>query len=234
MNVWRFSPYLHMFCGQYLDEQGNPVFNSPEAIKAVEYYIELIKHSPSPTMSWSDVMDSFAAGKIAVVNFANLKMDYLMDPKQSVVVDKMGFAKPAAGPCGSISNTAVHGLAISASGCKTEEMRIAAGKFIGWFTSKENELRKVKGGSGLTNARMSTFASPEFAAAYPVEFVQAQMEMMKIQKMCILQIPQWPEIGDYLGIKLEELFTKAFAGEAYDIQAALDDAVRYARDVLNK
>lgn len=234
MNVWRFSPYLRMFGGKYLDGAGNPVFNSPEAVKAVEFYIELIKHSPSPTMSWSDVMDSFAAGKIAIVNFANLKMDYLMDPKQSMVIDKMGFAKPAAGPAGSISNTAVHGLAISTYGCKTKALKIAAGKFIGWFTSKENEIKKVKAGSGLTNARKSTFASSEFASAYPAEFVKAQKDMMAIQQMCILQIPEWPEIGDYLGIKLEELFTKAFAGEEYDVQAALDDAVNYAKGVLKK
>jgi len=234
MNVWRFSPYLKMFGGQYLDKNGVPVFNSPEAVKAVEYYIELIKCSPSPTMSWSDAMDNFAAGKVAIVEFANLKMDYLMDPKGSVVIDKMGYSKPAAGLMGAISNTAVHGLGISISGCSTEELKVAAGKFIGWFTSKENEIRKVKAGSGLTNARKSTFASKEFAGAYPAEFVEAQMEMMKIQQMCILQIPEWPEIGDYFGIKLEELFTKAFAGQPYDIQAALDDAVAYAKEVLGK
>ncbi len=69
---------------------------------------------------------------------------------------------------------------------------------------------------------------------YPAEFVEAQVEMMKIQQMCILQIPEWPEIGDYLGVKLEELFTKAYAGQSYDIQAALDDAVAYAKEVLGK
>jgi len=234
MNVWRFSPYLHMFGGKYLDEAGNPIFNSPQAVKAVEYCIELIKRSPSATMSWADVMDTFAAGKIAIVNFANLKMDYLMDPEKSKVIDKMGYAKPAAGPFGSISNTAVHGLAISKYGCPTEKERVAAGKFIGWFTSKENEIRKVKGGCGLTNARKSTFASPEFAAAYPSDFVEAQMDMMAVQRMCILQIPEWPEIGDYLGIKLEELFAKAATGKPYDIKAALDDAVEYAKGVLKK
>ncbi|HSV32148.1 MAG TPA: sugar ABC transporter substrate-binding protein [Atribacteraceae bacterium] len=232
MNVWRFSPYLRRFEGRYLDEDGNPVFNSPEAVQAVEYYIELIKHSPSPTMSWSDVMDAFAAGKIAIASFANLKMDYLMDPEESVVVDKMGYAPPAAGPKGRVSNTSTHGLAISSPGCRTEEERVAAGKFIGWFTSKENEIRKVLAGSGLTNARTSTFASPEFAAAYPAEFIEAQLAMMEAQELTIPQIPQWPEIGDYLGLKLEELFAKAYVGEPYDIQAALDDAVRYAQEVL--
>jgi len=234
MNVWRFSPYLRMFGGKYLDEAGNPVFNSPEAVKAVEYYIELIKNSPSATMSWSDVMDTFAAGKIAIVNFANLKMDYLMDPKESTVVGKMGYAKPAAGPAGSISNASVHGLAISKYGCPNEEVRVAAGKFIGWFTSKENEIRKAEAGCGLTNARKSTFASSEFIAAYPLEFVKAQKDMMTVQQMCIVQISGWSEIGDYLGIKLEGLFTKAAYGEKYDVQVALDDAVEYARGVLKK
>jgi len=232
MNVWRFSPYLYSFCGGYLDEGGNPVFNSSEAVKAVEYYINLIKHSPSPTMSWSDVVDVFESGKVAITTAANLKMDYFMDPEESTVVDKMGFSKPAAGPCGSVSGMSVHGLAISASGCPDEETRVAAGKFIGWFTSKENEIRKVKEGCGLTNGRTSTFASPEFATAYPPEFVKAQQDMMAVNRLCIPQIPQWPEIGDYLGIKLEELFTRAYAGESYDIQTALDDAVQYAKEVL--
>jgi ABC-type glycerol-3-phosphate transport system substrate-binding protein len=56
----------------------------------------------------------------------------------------MGFGIPPAGPMGSVSNTSVHGLAISAPGASTEAEREAAGRFIGWFTSQENELRKVR------------------------------------------------------------------------------------------
>jgi multiple sugar transport system substrate-binding protein len=232
MNVWRFSPYLKMFGGSYLDAAGKPVFNSPEAVKAVEYYIQLIKKSPSPTQSWSDVMDSFASGKVAIVNFANLKMDYLQTKDKSVVIGKMGFSKPSAGVKGSISNASVHGLGISASGARTDELKAAAGQFVGWWTSAAFEARKVKAGFGMTNARTATFASPEFAALYPPEFVAATAEMMKVQQMCILQIPEWGEIGDYLGIKLEELFTQAYANQNYNVQAALDDAVKYAAGVL--
>jgi len=234
MNVWRFSPYLLRFGGDWLDEAGNPIFNSPEAVKATEYYLELIKLSPSPTMSWSDVMDTFAAGKEAIVDFANLKMDTLMNPAKSTIVDKMGYSKPPAGPAGEIANNAVHGLGISVSGAKTDEVRAAAGQFVGWFTSAQSEISKVKNGFGLTNARTATFASPEFAAAYPPEFAKAQLDMMAIQRMCIPQIPQWPEIGDYFGIKLEEMSTQAFAGQKVAIQPALDDAVAYAKQVLAK
>jgi multiple sugar transport system substrate-binding protein len=117
---------------------------------------------------------------------------------------------------------------------QTEDEYLQVVKFIGWFTSKENEIRRIKGGTALSNARMSTFASPEFEQAYPPEFVKAQKEMMPLQRLTILQVPEWPEIGDYLGIKLEELFTKAFAGEKYDVQAALDDAVKYAKEALAK
>lgn len=234
MNVWRFSPYLHAFGGRYLDDEGNPVFNSPEAVRAVEYYIELIKHSPSPTMSWSDVMDAFAAGRIGIVTFADLKMDTLQDPERSIVVDRMGYGIPPAGPMGSVANTSVHGLAISAPGAATEAEREAAGKFIGWFTSQQSEIRKVEAGSGLTNARTATFESDAFKAAYPEEFAAAMSEMLTIQRLTIPQIPQWGEIGDYLGIKLEELFTAAYNNQPYNIQAALDDAVAFARRALGR
>jgi multiple sugar transport system substrate-binding protein len=234
MNVWRFSPYLYTFGGRYLDDDGNPVFNSPEAVQAVEYYIELILHSPSPTMSWSDVMDAFAAGRIGIVTFADLKMDTLQDPERSIVSELMGYGVPPAGPLGSVSGTSVHGLAISAPGTRTEAEREAAAAFIAWFTSQENELRQVEAGYGLTNARSATFESPEFEAAYPVDFAEALSGMLEVQRRTIAQIPEWGEMGDYLGIKLEELFTAAYNRQPYDIQAALDDAVEHARRVLGR
>ena len=234
MNVWRFSPYLHAFGGRYFDDEGNPVFNSPEAVEAVEYYIELVLHSPSPTMSWSDVMDAFAAGRIGIVTFADLKMDTLQDPERSILPGLMGFDIPPAGPEGSVSNTSVHGLAISAPGAATEAEREAAGRFIAWFTSQENELRKVTAGWGLTNARTATFESDEFEAAYPAEFAEAMSGMLEVQRLTIAQIPQWGEVGDYLGIRLEELFTAAYSGQPYDVQAALDDAVEHARQALGR
>jgi len=234
MNVWRFSPYLKMFGGSFFDEDGAPVFNSPEAVRAVEYYIELIKHSPSPTMSWSDAMDAFAAGRVGIVTFANLKMDTLFNPDSSVVVDRMGYALPPAGPAGQISTLSAHGLGLSAVADMTPEEREAAANFIGWFTSQTSELRKVEGGQGLTNARTATFESQAFADAYPAEYGEAMRGMLQIQELTIAQIPQWNEIGDYLGIKLEELFTAAYANQPYDIQAALDDAVAFANRALGR
>jgi hypothetical protein len=62
-----------------------PSSTPPRPWQAVEYYIELILRSPSPTMSWSDVMDAFAAGRIGIVTFADLKMDTLQDPERSIL-----------------------------------------------------------------------------------------------------------------------------------------------------
>jgi multiple sugar transport system substrate-binding protein len=58
--------------------------------------------------------------------------------------------------------------------------------------------------------------------------------MLEVQRLTIAQIPEWGEIGDYLGIKLEELFTAAYNRQPYDIQAALDDAVEHARRALGR
>jgi len=43
-------------------------------------------------------------------------------------------------------------------------------------------------------------------------------------------MPQWSQIGDYLGVILEELFV----GTRTDIEASLDEAAGYAVKVLKK
>jgi len=49
-----------------------------------------------------------------------------------------------------------------------------------------------------------------------------------VTKVTIWSSPQWPDIGDNLGIALEEVFT----GTQPDVQATLNDAVQYARDAM--
>jgi multiple sugar transport system substrate-binding protein len=238
-NVWRWSPYLVRFGGTYLDSSGEPVFNSQEAIDATAYYIELIKLSPSPTMLWSDVLNQFQAGKEALIEDADGFYDFFADKSKSVVYDKFSVCLPCKNKDTNINVSAIcaHGLAISTYGCPTPELREAAGRFIAWFTSKQNEIRRVEGGYGISTARKSTLASKEMTGKYPPAYVKTAQDCIPIQKLCIPQIPEWPQIGDYLGINLEKLFTAAFAGQKVskeDIKAALDDAVAYAKKTLAK
>ncbi|MGD0330003.1 MAG: extracellular solute-binding protein [Nitrososphaeria archaeon] len=237
-NVWRWSPYLVRFGGTYLDASNNPVFNSPEAVAATAYYIKLIKLAPSPTMLWSDVLSDYEAGKEAIMEDANGFYDYVDNQSESVAYNKFAVSIPCKNSDTGInvSATSCHGLGISTYGCPTDALRKAAGAFIGWWTNTTNELNRVNGGAGISIARTSTLNSSAMAGKYPANYLQTVSACIPIQKLCIPQIAAWPEIGDYLGINLEELFTAAYSGTTVTdamIKASLDDAVAYAKNVLS-
>ncbi len=236
INVWKWTNYLYSFGGQYLDEYGNPVFNSPEAVEATEFYIEMIEHSPpgGSTFSWSDALEHFRAGLAATFYDTAFFLTMVEDPDESAIAGNVGYAPVPAGPAGRFSNGATHGLAISVPGTRdNEQKRLAAAEFIAWFSSKENEIRRIENVAAAESVcRISSLESPEFAA-FEEDFpgVAEQLVIMGEHTYpLIMQVPEWPEIGDNLGIILEELFV----GTRTDIQGALDEAVEFARDALGR
>ena len=91
------------------------------------------------------------------------------------------------------------------------------------------ELRRVLDGRAAINcSRKSTFETAIFKARIPAEHLRALSDTFKITRLCIMPIPEWPEIGDHLGIILEEIFT----GVRKDIRPGLQEAAAYARKVL--
>ncbi len=163
--------------------------------------------------------------------------DQFNDPTKSTIVGNVGTTLPSANSETGINVSAMccHGAGISTAGCKTADQKNAAARYIAWLTSKNMEMARIHSGYGLYISRTTSYNSPDLAAVYPADFIKTQNGCIPLQKLCIPQIPQWPQIGDYLGIKLEELFTAAFAGTTIStstIKASLDDAVSYAQKAI--
>jgi len=227
-NVWRWQDYFKAFGGEWLDENGAPTFNSPAAVKATQYYMELLKYSPpgTTTSTFVDNIEAFRAGKVAFFIDGDVFYDWMEDETKSEVVGLVGYLAP---PVPLPSGAYTHGLAISAIGAETEIEKEAAGEFIGWATSKEMEMIRLKSLLIMGN-RASTLNSPEAQEIYPKEVLDAIEARGEVTEITFMRIPEWPGIGDYLGIVLEEIFT----GNRTDIQAALDEAVKNAEDLLSK
>ena len=68
----------------------------------------------------------------------------------------------------------------------------------------------------------------EFAGAHLLAYIEALLATGARTKLLIMASPVWPEIGDNLGLALEELFT----GTKTDVQATLDEAAFAAEDTL--
>jgi multiple sugar transport system substrate-binding protein len=226
-NCWRWAPLFIGLGGQWFDSADKPAFNSAAAVKATKYALDMFKYAPpgATTSTFADDVEAFRSGKLAFLLDTYIFYNWMEDPTKSNVVGKVGYAAP---PSPVPSSAFGHGLAISAVGAKTEKQKQAAGEFIGWATSKEIEMKKLA--QKMNVYRQSSLDSPLMTKFFAPEIITAMNEAGKVTKVCFMRRPEWPEIGDNLGIVLEQIYT----GQKSDIQAALDEAVDFANGVLNK
>lgn len=228
MNVWRWTPFFRGMGGEWLD--GNtPIFDSAEAVAATELYIDLMQYAPPGvgTFNWSDSVEAFRSGKVAIVIESDVFGPWMEDAEKSLVVGKVGYAPPPE-PLPSAGWS--HGWAVSTVGAKDECTKAVAGDFVGWSTSQEMEAKRLAAGIASDIGRVSTLQSDAYKSAVPAEYIQALLDTGPRTSLLIMANPAWPEIGDTLGLTLEELFT----GTRSDIPDALNEAVFSAEDSLRR
>ena len=228
MIVWRWNPYHRGFGGEWTNADGSPNINSAEAVKATEYYMELFNYAPpgARTGTWSDQIEAFRAGKVAMMTANDVFGAWVEDAEKSSVVGKVGYADL---PTPILSGGFAHGLAISKPGTSSECEKVMAGEFIGWATGKDMESMRLDEGI-YDIARQSSASNPKFTSLMPDDFNEAVKATSPKTSLLIWKIPEWPAIGDELGLVLEELFS----GTRSDIQGSLDEVQEYAIKYLEK
>ena len=230
-NVWRWTQFFASCGGKYY-ENGKWVFGEyiASAVTATEFYLKVIATSPpgGATYTYLDAWDAFNAGRVATFIAAHPKYGVTEDPKKSAVAGKVGYAPPPY-LTREIASGGAHGYAISAVGNKNNTARKLAGKYISWATSKEMEIRRVvEGSSAINTTRNSTYRSNEFTSKFPADHAKALGDTLSITGVAVPLIPEWPEIGDNLGIILEEIFT----GGRTNIRASMIEANEFALKTL--
>ncbi len=226
MNVWRWTPFFRAFGGEWLQD-GAPAFASDAAVKATELYIDLMKSAPPGvgTFNWSDSVEAFRGGQVAILIESDVFGPWMEDPTKSQVVGNVGYAPP---PDPLPSAGWAHGWAVSSVGAKEDCAKLIAGDFVGWATSKEMEQKRLAAGIASDIGRVSTLQSDAYRQSVPQEYIDALLATGAKTNLLIMASPAWPEIGDTLGLALEELFT----GTRSDIQEALDEVAFVAEDAL--
>jgi multiple sugar transport system substrate-binding protein len=133
-----FQQVMWSYGGSYGDPKTYKVkgyINSPDSVKALEYYKELIAYSPpdAPNYYWAETLEAYNSGKVAMA------MDYFaflpgaIDPKQNPMYhDKSGFFIAPAGPKGHYISIGGQGMSISSY---SKNMDIAK-QYMKWFMQK--------------------------------------------------------------------------------------------------
>jgi polyol transport system substrate-binding protein len=159
---------INTFGGEWFDMKWQPQLTSPATVKAVNFYVNLIRKSGEPgatSSGFTECETAMAQGKTAMWVDATVAAGQLTNPKTSQVASSVGFAyaPTEVTPLGS------HwlwswSLAMEAS----SKNRDAAFKFLTWATSRDYiKLVAAKNGWGSVppGTRISTYQNPQYKKA---------------------------------------------------------------------
>jgi len=207
-----FMPLLWAFGGDILDAQGNPVLNSPEAIAALQFMLELGQVSPPGYASFNadEVAAHLLQGTAAMSINWPAWIPAVDDPSKSRVVGKIGFSAIPGGKRAGVAAIGNWLLAIPRGSRRVE----LAFDFILWATSSEQ--MRISAERGNPPTRRSLFQDASLRAkyrSYPVQLHSLETSRPRPRT------PLWNEIENVLGVYL----SKANAGEL-----GAEDALRQA------
>ena len=231
---------INAFGGRWYDENWNAQLTSPETLRAVQFYVDLVRdhgQSGAATSGFSECATQLAQGRTAMWYDSTAAVSVLEDPAASRVVGKIGYAPAPAAVKSDTGWLYSWSLGIPTTSGKPD----AAWKFVSWMTDKDylemvgNELgwERVPPGS-----RLSTYAIPEYeqaAAAYGPPTLAA-MEKADPENPTVAPVPYTgvqfltiPEFQD-LGTRVSQQISAAIAGRI-SVREALDQAQQYAEVV---
>lgn len=227
--VTQFSGFLYGFGGDFFDENGNASINTPEFVKALQFYGELCRdYAPEGVMNanWEDTSNWFTQGIVAMRIDCDSQYSYALDPEKSLIHDKVGYSVLPGGTAGSKPFSIVAwALGIS----EFSENKEAAWEFIKWATSKEMDLEAQL--EGNFSARKSTWADPASTENVPEQLVKVIEESDKIA--VAYDRPYMKDGGEARNI-IGELITKAIEGVSdEELQAACEEVNQKVQELVD-
>jgi multiple sugar transport system substrate-binding protein len=228
-NMYIYPSLFRGFGGDWFHNKTLTV-NSPEAVKALEWYVATLTQYAPPAVrnwNWPDIADAFSQGTVATYLDAHSSAAVITNPEKSKVVGKIAYARWPKGPNGKrVTSIWNWGFPINAS--LTEKQKKATWLFISWAASAETQARtswKFDGPakrSGLN--RVSLWKSPEFAAAMKDagdNFIPAALESLEQDTDVEWRprVPQWPAVGETMATAIQS----ALVGQKKP-KEALDEA----------
>lgn len=231
---------INTFGGRWYDDQWNAQLTSPEVVKAVEFYTNLVREHGepnAPAAGFGECATQFAQGLAAMWYDATSAVSVLEDPQESNVVGKVGYAmaptveKPNSGWLYTWS------LGIPVSSDKKD----AAWKFISWMTDKNyiklvgEELgwARVPPGSRLSTYEISeykevsqAFGQVTLDSINGADPLKPTVEPVPYTGVQFLAIPEFQD----LGTRVSQQINAAIAGQK-SVREALEQSQQYAEVV---
>lgn len=229
---------INAFGGSWYDMNWQAKLDSPQTVKAVKFYVDLLKEAGQPgatSTGFTEALTLMSTGKAAMWYDATVAAGALNNPKNSQVVGKIGYAKA---PTADKNNTGwlwSWNLAMEASSKHKDE----AFKFITWATSKEyiNKVGETEGWVvAPSGTRKSTYENPKYKEAAPfagivlesllaADFTKPTKDPVPYQGVQFVAIPEFQD----LGTEVSQFIATAITGAT-----SVEDAMSKAQDKAQK
>jgi multiple sugar transport system substrate-binding protein len=216
MNIYIWAGFFNAFGGKWFVD-GKPNINSPEGVKATEFYATLIKNYSPPggaNFSWDQVQLAMQQGTTAMAIDATNFAPRVESPENSKVVGKIGYAPVPNGSAGNSPSLYTAGLTIP----KGSKHKQEAYDFMVWATSKEIQLKTAIDGLRGDATRKSVWNDPTFRAKYnfPNWIETAEDGMDKANPDYRPRVDQWRKMGDTLGVAVSAILAGGDAKKTLD------------------
>ncbi len=226
----RFMEILRANGGDLFDENWRPIFNSPEGVAALQWFIDIYEAGAVPAgtvnYTWDDIGQAMAAGQLALdldwPGFAG----FYSDPASSQIADDLGFAVAPVGTSGKRGAwSGSHSFSVTEA-CDNKEAAVSLAVFL---TNDESSLMEAQAGNLPT--RTATF--DQAVTWFNENDKPALAEMFSVFRESLAEartpplIAQWIEVSNVLWPQLQA----AIVGEK-TAQEALDQAAAEATIIM--
>lgn len=200
--VTDFMPIFWAFGAEMFDEIGNPTVNSPEALAALNFMLEMGKYTPPGYASFNadEVNAHLLQGTAAMSINWPAWIPAVDDPTKSRVVGKIAFGLIPGEKRAGVAEIGNWLLAIPRGSRHQEQVF----DFLLWATSPEQMKTSARRGNPPT--RLSLFKDPELLQQY--RSYSAQLASLQNSRPRP-RTPLWNEVENTFGVYL----SKANAGE---------------------
>ena len=219
--ICEFQPMLWGVGGREFDENWNVTINNEKGVYAMELFAEMAKYAPPGSGSnyYVEENNDFIKGKAAMEVQWDPFATVNIDPKESLVYDKMGYAMiPGGAPV-------LGGWALIIN--KNTKHPDCAYAFLHWATGKE--IAKDVTLQGGLPGRISVFTDPELVEKYP--WFPVALEAYKASQQRTSPYDGGPTI---IPEAQYELIVGTYANAAFTGQMTPKEAVDAAAKELEK
>jgi multiple sugar transport system substrate-binding protein len=210
-SAWWWMTMVWSFGGHLYDENLNPTVNTPEAVKATEYFKSQLAFAPEGAISATgdDVTNKFLSQDIGSMIQYSGYYGVALDPASNKHVGKIGTAPMPLGTT-NITHLAGWNIGIPADSQNKDE----AWQFLEFVLGRSNAAAYLKAGAAAIG-RTSVAANEELLAIHPYLPLLSIPDTSRIERYPQLRV--WPEFEKAVTDIMPEILTgKVTAREGLD------------------